>query len=125
MKTKNFFLACVAVLFAAAGAYASMFAAVRVHVYGKMNSVNGITRCVRTNVFCNDTPSSKLCQVSISTSSGTQIANSTASGTPYTTYQPTACVTQLFDDSPGAVVTQTATPELDEDEVLFSLAIPQ
>ena len=122
-KYKNLVLVAFATLIAASGSYASLSPVKDVYVYARMNSVNGVKRCVETNAHCNSNPSVWICQIRIVTALGTQDANSSAHGTDFRTFG-VGCVTPLF-DADGSHHSQDAFPVLDEGEFLFSLELPE
>jgi len=95
MKTKNVFLAIVAFTFAVGSAFASMFAASTVYVWGKETS-GSVASCIATNKVCTQTTdTSKICQVSFSTTNaGTQIASSTGT---LKTFNASGCSVVLYD----------------------------
>jgi len=108
MKIKNVVMAAIAFTFAIGGAFASMFAPETIYVKAR-RTANGVVQCIQTNKQCEATGTSP-CTISISTSSGTQVANSdgTAGTGSYLVYK-VGCVNTLRNNNADP---QTVTPQL-------------
>jgi len=101
MKSKNVFLATLAIVLAVGSAFASLTTTQRVWVRA-IASQGAEYTCFDTGVNCDDS-GVNICKVSVVTTSGTRLATSSANPKTYKS----GCITVLFNTTDA---TQVANP---------------
>jgi len=119
MKTKNVTLAAIAFTVAIGSAFASMFAAETIYVYGK-RTATGAAQCIQLNKTCDNQTSSIICQVQIPVqASGVGTRTATSTGT-FKTFK-SGCVNVLFDHSNAGLQSAAAA----DGGQIYDLVVPE